>query len=90
MLGAILGLTLCLILINDIPVVISSQHGIYAEDATIYSCPNRQSTWFDEIKFAAGQKNDIQFVVTWKYKCLLILDAFKTKLPLLYVAGGLK
>ncbi len=78
--GSILGPTLFLIFINDLPEAIDSQVGIYADDTTIYSCLKNKSSVADKTNLAVRLEMDLQSVVNWGKNWLVNFNASKTKL----------
>ena len=80
--GSILGPTLFLLFINDLPDDIISRIGIYADDTTLYSCldeptDNRE---FDRVEMAANLQYDLRTVVEWGEKWLVSFNSKKTQL----------
>ena len=80
--GSILGPTLFLLFINDLPDDIISRIGIYADDTTLYSCldeptGNRE---FDCVEMAANLQYDLRTVVEWGEKWLVSFNSKKTQL----------
>ena len=80
--GSIIGPTLFLLFINDLPDDIISKIGIYADDTTLYSCldeptGNRE---FDCVEMAANLQYDLRTVVEWGEKWLVSFNSKKTEL----------
>ncbi|CAE1157727.1 unnamed protein product [Acanthosepion pharaonis] len=78
--GSILGPTLFLIYINDLPDAVTSQVGIYADDTTIYSCLKNKSSLADKTHLAVRLEKDLQSIVNWGKIWLVNFNASKTKL----------
>lgn len=78
--GSVLGPTLFLLFINDLPDHIISKLAIYADDTTIYSCHDKTNSLFDKVEHAAFLEDDLRTVVEWGNDWLVTFNADKTKL----------
>ena len=54
--GSVLGLTLFLIFINDLP---DGLFSIFADDTVIYSCLGKSHTLFKKVEIAANLESDL-------------------------------
>lgn len=77
--GSVLGPSLFLIFINDLPDDIISKLAIYADDSTIYSCIPK-SDMFGKVEMAGEIELDLQSIVEWGVKWLVTFNSTKTKL----------
>ena len=76
--GSILGPTLFLLFINDLPNhIIESLVDIYADDSTLYQST---SSVTDDPMVAAGLSSDLEEVVQWGKRWFVSFNAPKTKL----------
>ena len=79
--GSVLGPTLFLIFINDLPDHLSCNTGVYADDTTIYrSLKAGASSFFDKLELAAFLEDDLKVVSQWGRDWLVTFNASKTKL----------
>ena len=78
--GSVLGPTLFLIFINDLPDHVLCKLAIYADDSTLYSCLGKSSTLFDKVELAANLEYDLRSVVEWGKEWLVTFNSCKTKL----------
>lgn len=78
--GSILGPTLFLIFINDLPDNILSKLAIYADDTTLFSSLGRTKSVFDHIEMAGELEYDLRTVKEWGDEWLVSFNASKTKL----------
>ena len=78
--GSVIGPTLFLIFINDLPDCTLSKLAIYADNTTLYSSLNKTKDLFDKVELDADLENDLQTVVEWRQKWLVTFSASKTKL----------
>ena len=78
--GSVIGPTLFLIFINDLPDCILSKLAIYADDTTLYSSLDKTKDLFDKVEMAAELEDDLRTVVEWGQKWLVTFNASKTKL----------
>ena len=75
--GSILGLTLFLLYINDLPVDVICDIAIYADDTTLYSkCDHAFDLWQQQL--ASELESDLRDTVDWGRKLLVDFNAGKT------------
>ena len=76
--GSILGLTLFLLCIDDLPDDIFCDIAIFADNTNLYSkCGNASDLW-QELELAAELESDLQDTVDWGRKWLVDFNAGKT------------
>ena len=71
-LGSILGLTLLLLYIDDLPDDVVSNIAIYTDDTTLYSKCEQASDLWQQLKLASEVESDLRDTVHWGKKGLLI------------------
>ena len=77
--GSILGPTLFLLYINDLPDVICDI-AIYADDTTLYSRCDRASDLWQQLELASELESDLRDTVDWGKKWLVDFNVGKTQL----------
>ena len=77
--GSVLGPTLFLVFINDLPDGALSRIGIYADDTTVYSSVGKSGV-FEKVESAAELQDDLRGIVEWGNRWLVSFNATKTKL----------
>ena len=83
--GLVLGPTLFLVYINNLPDKVLSQLAMYADDSTLYCVsPNSSNTCRCEV--GVSLNNDLESVLKWGNDWLVIFKAKKTKLYCLFLA----
>ena len=78
--GSILGPTLFLLYINDLPDDVICDIAIYADDSTLYSKCDRASDLWQQLELASELESDLQDTVDWGKKWLVDFNAGKTQL----------
>ena len=78
--GSVLGLTLFLLYINDLPDDVICNIAIYADDTTLYSKCDQASDLWQQLELAS--ESDLQDTVDWSRKWLVDFNAGKTQLVL--------
>ena len=76
--GSILGLTLFLLYINDLPDDVVCNIAIYADDTTLYSKCHHASDLWQQLELASEIESDLQDTVDWGKKWLVDFNARKT------------
>ena len=78
--GCIIGPTLFLLYINDLPNNVICNIAIYADDATLYSKCNQASYLWQQLELAFEVESDLRDTVDWGRKWLVDFNAGKTQL----------
>ena len=80
--GSIIGLTLFLLYINDLPDDVICDIAIFADDANLYSKCDRASDLWQQLELASELESDLRDTVDWGKKWLVDFNAGKTQLLL--------
>ena len=76
--GSILGRTLFLLYINDLPDDVISNIAIYTDDTTLYSKFDQASDLWQQLELASELESDLRGTVDWGKKWLVDFSAGKT------------
>ena len=77
--GSILGLTLFLLYINDLPDDVICDIAIYPDDTTLYSKFDQVSDLWQQLELASKLESNHRDTVDWGRKWLVDLNAGKTQ-----------
>ena len=80
--GSILGPTLFLLYINDLPDDVICDTTIYADNTTLYSKCDQASDLWQQLELSSELESDLQDIVDWGRKWLADFNASKTQLVL--------
>ena len=78
--GSILGPTLLLLYINDLPDDVICNIAIYADDTTLYSKCGQASDMWQHIELVSELESDLRDTVDWGRKWLVDFNTGKTQL----------
>ena len=78
--GSILGPTLFLLYIHDLPDDVICNIAIYADDTTLYSKCKQASDLWQQLELASELESDLRDTVDWGRKWLVDFNAGKTQL----------
>ena len=81
--GSILGPTLFLLYINDLPDDVICDIAIYADDTTLFSKCDKASDLWQQLELSSEVESDLRDTVDWGKKCLVDFSAGKTQ-PVLF------
>ena len=81
--GFILGPTLFLVYINDLPDDVICDIAIYTDDTTLYSRCDQASDLWQQLELASELESDLRDTVDWGKKWLVDFNAEKTQLVLI-------
>ena len=70
--GSILGSTLFLLYINDLPDDVICDIAIYADDTTLYSKCGQASDLWQQLEVASELESDLRDILDWGKKWLLV------------------
>ena len=82
MLKPVLGPTLFLLYINDLPDDVICNIAIYSDDTTLYSKCDQASDLWQQLELASELESDLQDTVDWGKKWLVNFSDGKTQLVL--------
>ena len=80
--GSILGPTLFLLYINDLPDDVICDIAIYADDTTLYSKYDQSFDLWQQLELATELESDLRDTVDWGRKWLVDFNPGKTQLVL--------
>ena len=80
--GSILGPTLFLLYINDLPDGFICNIAIYADDTILYYMCDQASDLWQQLELASELESDLRDTVDWGEKWLVDFNAGKTQLVL--------
>ena len=80
--GSILGPTLFLLYINDLPDDVICNIAIYTDDTTLYYKCDQASDLWQQLELVSELESDLQHTVDWGRKLLVDFTAGKTQLVL--------
>ena len=80
--GSILGLTLFLLYINELPDNVICDIAIYADDTTLYSKCDQVSDLWKQLELASELESDLRETANWGKKLFADFNAGKTQLVL--------
>ena len=78
--GSILGPTVFLLYINDLPDDVICNIAIYADDTTLYSKCDQASDLWQQLELDSELESDVRDTVDWGKKWLVDFSAGKTQL----------
>ena len=78
--GSILGPTIFLLCIDDLPDDVTCNIVIYADDTTLYSKCDQASDLWQQLELASELESDLRDTVDWGKKWLVDFNAGKTQL----------
>ena len=78
--GSILGPTLFLLYINDLPDDVICNTAIYTDGTTLYSKCDQASDLWQQLELASELESDLRDTIDWGRKCLVDFNAGKFQL----------